>query len=176
VAINILRVVQRWHDAKPLETRVLKPGEKFPDIDALNDAVPKKEWEEGPDGKPRGPWQAQHITYLLDPRTMGKFTYPTGTVGGAIAIRDLVDRTQWMRRFKGVHVYAVVKLSDVLMNTRFGGRQRPSFDIVKWITLDGGGGVLTPQELPRLESSPPTAPKEVKPPSAKEVTDDEIKF
>jgi hypothetical protein len=55
VAIDIIRVVQRWHDAKPLETRVLKPGEKFPDVNALNAAVPQKEWTEGPDGRPRGP-------------------------------------------------------------------------------------------------------------------------
>jgi hypothetical protein len=174
VAIDIIRVVQRWHDEKPLETRVLQPGEKFPDIAALNETVPREEWTDGPSG-PRGPWQAQHIVYLLDPRTMGKYSFATGTIGGGIAVRDLVDRTQWMRRFRGAHVYPVVTFADVFMNTRFGGRQRPRFDIVKWITLDSGGGVLTPQELPRLENSPPTAP-EVKPPSAKEVTDDEIPF
>jgi hypothetical protein len=114
----------------------------------------------------------QHLVYLLDPLTMGKYTFATGTIGGSIAVRDLVDRTQWMRRFRGMNVYPVVRLADVFMNTRFGGRQRPYFHVVRWITL-GGGGTLTAQELPQLESSPPTAP-EVKPPSAKEVTGDEI--
>jgi hypothetical protein len=174
VAVDVLRVVQRWHDEKPIETRVLQPGEKFPDITALNETVPKKEWAEGPDGKPRGPWQAQHIVYLLDPRTMGKFTYATGTVGGAIAVRDLVDSTCWMRRYRGMGVYPVVTLKDVFMPTRFGGRQRPRFDIARWVSLDGGGTLLTPTELPAIES-PSTAP-EVKPVSAKEATDDEIKF
>jgi hypothetical protein len=175
VVIDIGRVVQKWKDGNPVETRVLQPGEKFPDIDALNETVPKKEWVEGPDGKPRGPWQSQHVVYLLDPGKMGRYTWPTGTVGGAIAVRDIVDRTVWMRRYRGANVYPVVRLSDVFMPTRFGGRQRPYFDIERWISLDGSGAVLTPTELPALESSPPAAP-EVKPPSAKEVTDDEVRF
>jgi len=175
VVIDIGRVVQKWKDGNPVETRVLQPGEKFPDIDALNETVPKKEWAEGPDGKPRGPWQSQHVVYLLDPRKMGRYTWPTGTVGGAIAVRDIVDRTCWMRKYRGANVYPVVRLSDVFMPTRFGGRQRPYFNIERWISLDGSGAVLTPTELPALES-PPTAPPEVKPPSAKEVTDDEVRF
>ena len=36
VVIDIGRVVQKWKDGNPVETRVLQPGEKFPDIDALN--------------------------------------------------------------------------------------------------------------------------------------------
>src|SRR5215510_8110196 len=60
VAIDILRVVQRWGKDKtqgPLEERVLGLGEKFPNFDDLNDAIPRSEWLEGFDGKPRGPWQ-----------------------------------------------------------------------------------------------------------------------
>jgi hypothetical protein len=106
---------------------------------------------------------------------MARYTWPTGTTGGAICTRDIVDRVGWMRKFRGANVYPVVTLADVFMNTRFGGRQRPHFNIVKWVSLDGGGALLTPTELPALES-PPTAPPEVKPPSAKEATDDEIKF
>src|SRR5262245_32841758 len=121
VAVDIARVVQRWHDQKPIETIVLAPYQKFPDVKALNDAVPREEWVEGPDGNPRGPWQAQHIVYLLDPTTMDRFTFPTGTIGGAIAVRDLTDKVKWMRRFRGENVFAVVSLRDVFMNTKFGG-------------------------------------------------------
>jgi hypothetical protein len=170
VAVDIIRVVQRWHDAKPLETRVLKPGEKFPDVNALNAAVPQAEWSEGPDGRPRGPWQAQHLTYLLDPRTMGKYTYATGTVGGAIAVRDLVDRTQWMRKFRGANVYPVITLDDMFMATRFGGRQRPFFNIKRWVSLADGDALPAPEQ-PKLSDR---GVQEVKPPSLAEDTGDEI--
>lgn len=74
VAVDIARVVQKWADKMPVETRVLGPGEKFPDVDKLNDATPRQEWEEGPDGKPKGPWQAQHIVYLLNLATMDRYS------------------------------------------------------------------------------------------------------
>jgi CHC2 zinc finger/Toprim domain len=91
IAVDIIRVIQRWHDAKPAETIVIGPHEKFPDVRKMNDEVPKEEWIEGPDGQPRGPWQAQHLFYLLDPVTMDRFTFPTGTVGGSMAARDFDD-------------------------------------------------------------------------------------
>src|SRR6516162_4538713 len=53
VAVDVARVVQRWENGSPVETRVLEPGEKFPDIEAMNDAIPRDQWGEGPDGKPR---------------------------------------------------------------------------------------------------------------------------
>jgi hypothetical protein len=176
VAVDVGRVVQKWQDGNPVKTITLAPGEKFPDVAKLNAEVPQSEWEDGPDGKPRGPWQAEYLVYLIDLKTMDRFTYATGTVGGGIAVRDLVDRTNLTRRFRrGMHVHPVVTLGDVFMNTRFGGRQRPHFEIVRWIALDGGVGALPAPDLPKLES-PSTAPTEVKPPSAKEVTDDEIKW
>jgi hypothetical protein len=176
VVVNVGRVVQKWKDQLPVETIVLEPGQKFPDLKKLNAEVPESEWEEGPDGKPRGPWQAQYLVYLIDLKTMDRFTYATGTVGGGIAVRDLVDRTELTRKFRrGMRVYPVVRLSDVFWPTRYGGRQRPHFIVERYITLDGDGGALPAPDLPKLES-PPTAPTEVKPPSAKEVTDDEIKW
>jgi hypothetical protein len=137
VVVDLQRVVQRWEDGKPIETKILEPGEKFPDLAALNDAVPKEDWLEGPDGHPRGPFQAQHIVYLLDASQMQKYTFPTGTTGGSIAIRDLVEKLVWIRRLQGNNVFAVVTLGDVFMKTKFGGRQRPAFNIVRWARLGG---------------------------------------
>jgi hypothetical protein len=56
----------------------------------------------------------------------------------------LVDKINWMHRYRGESVYPIVVLSDVFMNTRFGGRQRPHFDIKGWINLDGGNAVALP--------------------------------
>jgi hypothetical protein len=151
VAFNVGRVVQKWQDGQPVETIVLEPNQKFPDIEKMNEETPKEEWVEGPDGNMRGPWQGQHILYLLDLKTMDKFTFPTGTVGGRIAVRELRDKTMWMRRLRGPNVYAVVTLDNAWMNTRFGGRSRPHFKIVQWVRLGGEGGDV--EALP-----PPTSP------------------
>jgi hypothetical protein len=161
IAVDVSRVVQRWQDQQPVETIVLAPGQKFPDIKRLNDEVPRSEWREGPSGDLVGPWQAQYIVYLLNPATMERFTYPTGTIGGGICVRDLADKVQWMRRFRSAHVYPVVTLADVPMRTRFGGRQRPCLKIARWVLLGGEGKVLpapaaekpsTQAELPTVES------------------------
>jgi len=139
VAIGVARVVQKWQDQLPVETRILGPGEKFPDLDQLNADTPRTEWGKGPDGQPRGPWQAQHILYLLDPATWDQFSFPTGTTGGAIAIRELVEKIKWFRKFKGPHLVPVVCLSDKFMQTKFGGRQRPHFLVKHWVPMGNGG-------------------------------------
>jgi hypothetical protein len=173
IVVDIGRVVQKWKSGQPIETIVLAPGAKFPDVNELNAAVPQTEWEEGPDGKPRGPWQAQFVVYLLNGETMDRYTFPTGTTGGAIAVRDLVDRTNWMRRFRGPGVFPIVSLTDVFMRTRFGGRQRPHFDIKRWVKLGDDGTALPAAETPLL---PDPGAQEVKAPTAKEATGDSIPF
>jgi hypothetical protein len=134
-AADLQRFVQKWINQKPVETIFVPPGEKFPDITEMNAKAPKSEWRENFNGEMVGPYQAQTALYLVNPTTLDKYTYPTSTVGGAIAIRELCDKVKWMRRHRpGAN--AVVTLSDVHMNTRFGGRQRPHFNIVRWIGLD----------------------------------------
>jgi hypothetical protein len=113
----------------------------------LNDNAPKCEWREGPDGKPRGPYQTASIVRLLNPETWiatpGARPYsgsaPTSTIGACLAVRDLVDRTLWMRKFRGANVFPLVTPSNTFMHTRFGGRQRAHFKIEGWVTfgLDG---------------------------------------
>jgi hypothetical protein len=185
IVVDIARIVQKWtKDNQPIETIVLAPNQKYPDVRAMNEQCPKSEWREW-NGQLQGPWQAQHVAYLLDPVTMNKYSWPTGTTGGNICIRELVDKTKMMRRFRGQHVYAVVKLSDTFMSTRWGGRQRPDLIIKRWVTLDGSGA-LPPSETPTLTGpgpadSTPSATeaigmRTVTPPSAKEVTGDEILY
>jgi hypothetical protein len=151
IVVDVARIVQKWWDQQPVETIILEPHQKFPDIEEMNEKVPRKEWIEGPDGKPRGPWQAQHVVYLLDPNPMDKYTFPTGTTGGRIAVGDLRDKIILRRRLQGPNVYPVVRLSDTFFPTRYGGRQRPSFKIERWVRLGGEGG-----EVQAL--SPPTPP------------------
>ena len=74
---------------------------------------------------------------------MDKYTFRTGTVGGGIAARDLVDKVKWMRRIRGDKVCAVVTLSNIFMNTRFSGRQRPHFVVKRWVRLPAPTPSLT---------------------------------
>jgi hypothetical protein len=179
VAANVNRVVQKWSDGQPVETIILEPHQKFPDIEELNEKVPKKEWVEGPDGQPRGPWQAQHILYLLDTGPMDKYTFPTGTTGGRIAIGELRDKLVWMRRLRGPSVHPVITLADKFMNTKWGGRQRPHFKIVRWVSLGGEGGQVEalppPPPLAAGEPAKSELPlKEVKEPTIQEDMNDDL--
>src|SRR5215469_5080024 len=94
IVIDVSRVVQKWHDGNPVETIILAPKEPWPNIKAMNDAVPREDWEDGPDGNPRGPFQGQYIVYMWDPKTGERYTYPTGTTGGGMCVRELVRATQ----------------------------------------------------------------------------------
>ena len=72
-------------------------------------------------------------------------------------MRELVDRTNWMRRFRGDGAFPVVKLAKIYMNTRFGGRDRPFFQIVKWVSLGDDKAVEAPAEQRAIEQAKPPA-------------------
>jgi hypothetical protein len=197
--VNVRRTVTKWgKNKKPLETVFLKAGEKIPDLERRNEETPRSEWIEGFDSKPKGPWQAQHIVYMIDPTSIDQFSYPTSTTGGGIAVRELIDRIIRMRRFRGNAVYPLVQMATRFMPTKYSGRLRPHFEIVDWAKFDADGGGLIPasdpRQLPpqqRAEKLPEAAPNKdkaekikaalrtigmqtVEPPSAKEATGDEI--
>jgi hypothetical protein len=172
IATGICRVLQKWIDHLPEETRVLAPGENV-DLEALNEAVPKDQWVEGPDGKPRGPFQCQYLLYLLDPKTMDKYTYATGTTGGGMAVRDLRDKVKWMRAMRGQNVFAVVTLSDKHMKTKFGGRQRPHFVVVRWIALGGDNANATALPATGAGGGGAVVLREIEAPSLAEETGEE---
>jgi hypothetical protein len=142
IVTDVIRTVVKWSKepkAPPEETRVIPPGQPFPDVEAMNNEIPREHWRPGING-PEGPWQAQHLVYLIEPRSMDEFTFVTSTVGGAISVGELVHKVKTMRRFRGA-VSPIVTLGDAPMKTRFGERRRPCFRIDGWVSLgDGGGG------------------------------------
>jgi hypothetical protein len=171
VVVDRQRVLQKWGpDNVPLETRWLTPEEKWPDVEKLNAAVPKKEWRDGING-PTGPWQCQWVLYLLNLQTLDKYTYPTSTTGGHIAVGDLSDRIKTMRLLRGARVYPVVRLSDAFMNTKFGGRQRPAFKIMRFIEMGPDGTTLPAGDTQAL-----THERVVEEPTTKEVLNDSVDF
>jgi hypothetical protein len=175
VAVDVARVVQKWQDQKPVKTIILEPHQKFPDIKKMNEETPKEEWIEDDKGNVRGPYQAQHIVYLLDLKTMDKFTYPTGTIGGAIAVGELVRKINWIRKLRGRNVHAIVKLDKTWWPTSHGGRFRPHF-VARWVRLGGDGGEVEalPSPAHPTTSQPELPLNEVKEPSLAEDMNDEI--
>jgi hypothetical protein len=186
-AIDIVRASQRWgkdREQGPLEVIVLEPNQRFPDFKTLNDAVPRDQWLTGLNGEPRGPWQGVFFVYLLDLSTMGRLTYiaNASTIGAAIAVRELADKTKWMRRIKGDDaIWGVVTLGDVFMNTRFGGRQRQHFNFVRFIKFGPSGEVKQlespeQQKLEQLGTGESVGMQTVEPPSRKEELKDSVPF
>jgi hypothetical protein len=171
IVVNVRRAVTKWSKDKNKrpETIFLKAGEKTPDLKKRNEETPKSEWVEGFDGKPKGPWDAQHIVYMIDPLSIDQYSYPTSTTGGGIAVRELVDRILWMRRFKGDAVYPVVRLMNRFMRTAYSGRLRPHFEIVGWRKFDPDGGGMIPVNDPR--QLPPQQPANPSPEAAKTPTE-----
>jgi hypothetical protein len=162
IVVELVKVSQKWIDDKPADTRVIAPDEHFPDVERLNEEAPKTEWREK-FGKLIGPWQNCIAVYLFDPATMEGYTWPTSTAGGFRCVSELkgaVHRARMMQH--GDNVYPVVTLADTHMNTAYGGRQRPKFKVLRFITLGG-------QAKPLLE---PAKPK----PSLREQLNDDIPF
>lgn len=74
VVVNSHRTEVKWGDGKPIEVRELGPGDKYRNLEVLNDSCPKSEWREGFDGKLHGPWQRQHILEFTDPVSMDVYS------------------------------------------------------------------------------------------------------
>jgi len=197
IAIDMARVVNKWgHDNKPLITRILAPGEKFPDFAKLNAECDKSEWLEK-FGKLVGPWSGQHLLYFVDDLVrLNRYTWPSPltTVGSAICVEELVNQIALVRKFRGPNVYPVTVLGHTNFKTGFGLRQRPYLlTIPNWVTysdsqtsLPPAAGNQTGGALPPAGGNPGVAPpatgatpagtQPVSKPTAKEVTDDEIMF
>jgi hypothetical protein len=151
--------LQRWQDKLPVETIIKKPGVPLPDVDELNAKIPQKEWEKGIDNKPRPPWARQYILYLLNAETGAELTFISGTVGAAIAVESLRNKTGNMRMLRGARVVPIVTLGNKLMQTNFGSRLRPEFVIQEWREL-GASSPAIASEL-RKKIAPPTLAEEL---------------
>src|SRR5262249_15462364 len=121
------------------------------------------EWEEGPSGEPKDPWQNTRNVYLVDPLTAEAYTFSTSSWGGRRSVSDLGDQ---IARMRTVHADAVpiVELRAQEMPTRFGRKSKPHFKI-------GGGRTASGEQV--------TAPVErqlTKKQASSAMLDDEIPF
>jgi hypothetical protein len=153
---------QRWKDQTLIDEIIDKP---LPDLEQLNAAIPKSEWEPGLDGHPRPPYSHQYCIYLLDPNDGQFFTLMNSTVGMRMLWESLAERWEVMRRLRGADVIAVVNLATRPFRTaKWGIKYRADLKILEWRKPGGGGGDRlvgpvgpTPQ-LPPASSAPSAPP------------------
>jgi hypothetical protein len=158
---GVARVAQHWLDSKPVESIFVTP-ENPVNIDQLNAAIPKEDWEEGFDGEPRPPWQMNFIVYLIDELDGATYTMINSTYGMRIAHRELCDKVKTMRLLRNNNsVTPVVTIGATIMKTKFGSKARPEFNVVEWKGL-------AKEQRPLLET--------VAKPTSEEIIDDEIPF
>jgi hypothetical protein len=139
LALGTITVLQCWQDSVPTATEWPDERGHLPDVETLNEQIPEDEWEEDMNGAPRPPWVVTHAAYLLRPSDGAKFTFANSTVGASIAVEKLGDKVKSMQLLHGNGIVPTVQLGARPMTTKFGIKQRPSFDIISWVTVDGSG-------------------------------------
>jgi hypothetical protein len=181
LGLGTTEVLQRFEDGLPAKPILKEPGKDLPDVDELNAKIPKEEWEDGLDGNPRPPWQHVWIAYLIRVSDAMMFTFLNSTTGARMAVQKLASQVNNMRVFRGTNVVPIVKLSAKPMQTKFGEKMRPSFEIVDWREL-AGADEIHHQPAQQIEAKPEADTtssmigKSVKPVTIKEELNDEINF
>jgi hypothetical protein len=149
VAMGTAAAWVRWADGKPDRYVVRQPNVPFPEREELGDNDETK-WENGPDDKPRDPWQSTRFVHLTNPETANLFTFSTTSWGGRGAVIDLADAIVRYRHARP-GACPVVVLQSAPMTTKFGKKWKPVFQIVDWV---GGGGevaqAIEPKPGPKL--------------------------
>jgi hypothetical protein len=169
LGLGTRKVAQRWENGLPIEEIVEQPDKKL-DVAALNDGVPKDEWEIDDSGEPRPPWSLAFAIYLLDLKDAQLYTHINSTNGQGAAYGTLKERVAWMQALRSELVLPIVTLGDELFSKRF-RKYRPEFVIIDWRKFGGG-----PAEPKRLEKPSGTIGEKVEQPTTEEELSDEIPF
>ena len=141
----------RWAGGKPDKYVIRQAGAPFPEREELGDND-EALWEPGPDDKPRDPWQSSRFVHLVNPETAGLYTFSTTSWGGRGAVIDLADAIVRYRHARS-GACPVVTLGSAPMQTKFGKKWRPVFQIVDWV---GGDGTAEARPKPELKMIPGT--------------------
>jgi hypothetical protein len=171
IAVNTETFIRRWRDkrAEDIKTRPL------PDIDDLNAAVPKSEWELDLNGLPREPYKLTYRVDFLDLDSGEHTNFISDTKGAKVGVARLKDRVAWMRKMRGGRgVVPQVTLGSAPFKTGFGMKKRPDFKVTAWFDLGNSGPASVEAQAPK--ALPPVAPTPVQPPSTEETLNDSLPF
>ena len=118
--------------------------------------VPESEWPKDLSGNPKHPWLWTRYLYLLSVDTGVTSTFTSNTIGGRIAIDELLQQIQAMRSMNSMRQGAIpiVKLESELFKTQFGMKPRPHFAIQGWRCANGDAIGHDDDEPEQLEHQP----------------------
>jgi hypothetical protein len=169
VALGTVAAWVKWKDGKPAEYKIREAGARLPDREELGD-TDEGDWEAGPDGGPKDPWQNTRFVHLVDPLSAELYTFTTSSWGGRGAVSDLGDQIQRVR-YANPGAVPVVELSAAPMQTKFGRKSKPLFKVVEWKK----GGSLVDGDEPQLQLTHAET-KSAKAVETAKAFDDEIPF
>jgi hypothetical protein len=160
VAIGGATAWVRWEEGKPVEHRVLRPGERMPEREELGDNS-QALWECDQRGDPKDPWQNTRYLYFVDPLTAELYTYATSSWGGRSAAIMLSDQ---IARMRTAHPSAVplCEFGAAEMPTKYGRKSKPVLKVIGWRKMDQVQPIAEPEQLAL--------------PSARQELDDDIPF
>jgi hypothetical protein len=162
LVVGTTAVAQHWQDGKVISS--VWDGDLAEVCEEGNEAIPREEWEDSPDGKKKAPWSVSSVVYLVDMSTAKKLTVAAATVGQRIAVEILSDQIATMCKLRGVDVIPEIILGVDSFPTRFGTRKpRPDYCVVAWRDISG-------KAAPQLTLS------KVEKPTSGELFDDQIPF
>ena len=174
-----------WHDpdGMPIPSPLLVVGNKtalqmwknriptvitklpLPDVDELNAAIPRNEWEKGLDGQPRAPWTVVFALYMVHLESGQLYTALNSTTGWRMAFEKLREQVAVKRMITGdPHVLPIVAPQTRPWETNYGHRKKPHLEVVDW--KSHGGQAVTAQPAPQL-SGPATVKPTPDQPAAK---------
>jgi hypothetical protein len=176
IAVGIEKRVQKFIGRKLISSLVVPPGERWPDVEQMNNDAPREEWGVDLNGNPAGPYVRVTLLKLVDLASLNRYVFITQSIGGNIAIGALADKVKIMRQFRGPGVVPEIRLDKTRFVTRFGVRNRPDFVVSKWIRFGGGDGgqpLPTPKPTPELPAAAvaPVANDNIQPTPAVAVND-----
>jgi hypothetical protein len=139
-----------------------------PDVAALNEKIPRSQWELGHDGEPRPAWVLSWAVLLLDTQDAGLYKHTGTSKGQCVAFKSLQKRINWMQNLRGELIVPIVTLGDELFSRRF-KKYRPEFIIKDWRRFKNG-----PTGAMRLEKPKEPVGEKVEAPAEKDELDDII--
>jgi hypothetical protein len=145
--VALCTVVQHRENGQIVETITAKP---FPDIAALNAAIPESQ-KEVRYGKVEQPWSKAVVVYFIDEVTREIFTYINSTAVGArkayARLRDSMLATPGFQ--------PRVRLTSRPQDNSYGSTtQAPYFEPVEWVRIDP----VEPLKLTAATDAKPAAP------------------
>jgi hypothetical protein len=152
--VNYRHVLQHWQEGRVIDT---KDADSF-DLDELNEAVPKKEWEPGYNaGEKRPPWQRAHQLILMNLRTGEQVIYSGSNIRCRKAVTQLVDQIRSKNFLFGRTAAPVVELASAPFNTNWGMQKRGDFKVLDRPWFDLSGDSALPGSAPKQLAAPTLA-------------------